>query len=138
LTGLDLDAFERTIKKFPVKAIVVIPNFNNPLGGCMPDESKRSWWIFATREKIPLIEDDTYGELYFGKSRPRPCKFYDTRGWVMYLLFIVQVTGTRLSRGMDHSGKFTETAKQIKRYQNISSPTLTPGNDGAFSSIWPL
>ena len=37
-----------------------------------------------TKHNIPLIEDDIYGELYFGKNRPRTCKYYDTKGLVMH------------------------------------------------------
>ena len=33
ITGLDLDCFQQVIKKSSIKACVVIPNFNNPLGG---------------------------------------------------------------------------------------------------------
>ena len=36
IDGFDIDCFEEAIRKFNIKACVVIPNFNNPLGGCMP------------------------------------------------------------------------------------------------------
>ncbi|MEI9959343.1 MAG: PLP-dependent aminotransferase family protein [Ferruginibacter sp.] len=41
--GLDLVALQKAIKKYPIKACVAVPNFNNPLGTCMSDEIKRSW-----------------------------------------------------------------------------------------------
>ncbi len=54
-TGLDLDCLQKAIKKFSIKACVVVPNFNNPLGSCMPDENKKKLVGIITRHNIPLI-----------------------------------------------------------------------------------
>ncbi len=123
--GLELDALQAALKKFPVKAIVTIPNFNNPLGGCMPDENKQKLVELITRYKIPLIEDDIYGELYFGKKRPRTCKSYDTRGWVMHCSSLSKSLAPGYRIGWILPGRFLDQVKQIKRMLNISSPTLT-------------
>jgi len=125
ITGLDLDSFQQAIKKSSIKALVVIPNFNNPLGGCMPDENKKRLVEIITKNNIPLIEDDIYGELYYGKKRPRTCKYYDTKDMDMdcYSLSKSLAPGYRI--GWTMPGKFLEQVKQIKRIHNISSPTLT-------------
>jgi hypothetical protein len=36
------------------------------------------------RHVVPLIEDDVYGELYFGKQRPGLTKSHDGAGLVMH------------------------------------------------------
>jgi DNA-binding transcriptional MocR family regulator len=123
--GIELDCLEKVIKKFPVKAIVVIPNFNNPLGGCMPDENKKKLVDIITKHNIPLIEDDIYGELYFGKTRPRTCKYYDSRGLVMHCSSLSKSLTPGYRIGWTIPGKFLEQVKEIKRIHNISSPTLT-------------
>jgi DNA-binding transcriptional MocR family regulator len=125
VTGLELDCLEEAIKKFPIKACVVIPNFNNPLGGCMPDENKKKLVELINKKNIPLIEDDIYGELYFGRNRPRTCKFYDTKGLVMHCSSVSKSLTPGYRIGWVIPGKFIEQVKQIKRIQNISSPTLT-------------
>ncbi|MBC7874575.1 MAG: PLP-dependent aminotransferase family protein [Ferruginibacter sp.] len=125
VTGLDLSCLQQAIKKFPIKACVVIPNFNNPLGGCMPDENKKKLVELVTRHNIPLIEDDIYGELYFGRNRPRTCKYYDTKGMVMYCSSLSKSLSPGYRIGWTIPGKFLEQVKQIKRIHNISSPTLT-------------
>ena len=125
VTGLDLDSFQQAIKKFTIKACVVIPNFNNPLGGCMPDENKKKLVDIITKNNIPLIEDDIYGELYFGKNRPRTCKYYDTKGMVMHCSSLSKSLSPGYRIGWVIPGKFMEQVKQIKRIHNISSPTLT-------------
>lgn len=125
VAGLDIDCLEKAIKKYPVKACVVIPNFNNPLGGCMPDANKKRLVELITKNNIPLIEDDIYGELYFGKSRPATCKYYDTKGMVMYCSSLSKSLAPGYRIGWTIPGKFLEQVKQIKRISNISSPTLT-------------
>src|SRR5882757_2391695 len=84
LAGVDPGRLEALIDQFPVKACVFVPNFSNPLGSCMPDEKKKTLVELLTRHRIPFIEDDIYGELYFGRHRPRNCKSYDKEGWVLY------------------------------------------------------
>lgn len=124
-TGLDLDCLQKAIKKFSIKACVVVPNFNNPLGSCMPDENKKKLVGIITRHNIPLIEDDIYGELYYGKSRPATCKLYDTKGLVMHCSSLSKSLSPGYRIGWTIPGKFLEQVKQIKRINNISSPTLT-------------
>ena len=36
------------------------------------------------RREIPLIEDDIYGDIYFGRERPRPFAAFDRAGRVIY------------------------------------------------------
>ena len=115
VTGLESGLFEKVIKKFPIKACVVIPNFNNPLGGCMPDENKKKLVEIITKHNIPLIEDDIYGELYFGKNRPRTCKYYDTKGMVMHCSSLSKSLAPGYRIGWTIPGKFLEQVKQIKR-----------------------
>lgn len=124
-TGLDLSCLEKAIKKFTIKAVVCVPNFNNPLGSCMPDESKKALVTLVTKHNIPLIEDDIYGELYFGRSRPKTCKYFDKEGMVMHCSSLSKSLAPGYRIGWILPGKFFEEVRQIKRIQNISSPTLT-------------
>lgn len=123
--GIDLNALQKAIKKYTIKACVAVPNFNNPLGTCMTDENKKKLVELVTGNNIPLIEDDTYGELFFGKSRPRACKYYDTKGLVMYCSSLSKSLAPGYRIGWTIPGKFVDDVKQLKRVQNISSPSLT-------------
>ena len=125
ITGPDLDSLERTIKKFPIKACVFIPNYNNPMGSCMPDDQKKKLVGIITKNNIPLIEDDIYGELYFGKDRPRTCKYFDTKGLVMHCSSLSKSLTPGYRIGWALPGKFIDEVKQMKRIHNISCPTIT-------------
>ena len=124
-TGMDLDSLRRALKKYAVKAVIATPNFNNPLGSCMPDDNKKKLVELVTAYEIPLIEDDIYGELYFGKKRPRTCKYYDKEGWVMHCSSLSKSLAPGYRVGWVIPGRFFDEVKQVKRMQNISSPTLT-------------
>lgn len=125
VSGPDLSYLEKSIKKFNVKAIVSVPNFNNPLGSCMPDATKKRLVSLITTYKIPLIEDDIYGELYFGKKRPKPCKYYDREDWVMHCSSLSKSLAPGYRVGWVIPGRFFEKVKDLKRIQNISSATIT-------------
>ncbi|MEO6490702.1 MAG: PLP-dependent aminotransferase family protein, partial [Ferruginibacter sp.] len=125
VNGIDLPYLQKALKKFPIKACVFVPSFNNPFGSCLPDEHKKKLVEIITRHNIPLIEDDIYGELYFGKNRPKTCKYYDTKGLVMYCSSISKSLSPGYRIGWTIPGKFFEQVRQIKRIHNISSPTIT-------------
>ena len=124
-TGLDIDCLEKSIEKFNIKACIVTPNFNNPSGSCMPEENKKRLVEVITKYNIALIEDDIYGELYFGRSRPRTCKYYDTKGLVMHCASLSKSLAPGYRIGWTIPGKFIEDVRQIKRTSDISSPSLT-------------
>ena len=82
-TGVDIEYLENAMKNVKVKACLFVPNFCNPVGALMPDERKKQLVDLLTVNNIPLIEDDIYGEMYFGKNRPKTCKSFDKNGMVM-------------------------------------------------------
>ncbi|MFL5789721.1 MAG: PLP-dependent aminotransferase family protein [Flavisolibacter sp.] len=134
-TGVDISQLESAIKKFNIKACVFIPSFCNPTGSCMPDENKKRLVELITRFKIPLIEDDIYGEMYFGKSRPKTCKSYDKEGWVLYCSSISKSLAPGYRIGWCIPGKFISKVQQLKMMHSITSPTLTQAAIAHFLSI---
>ena len=72
VTGLAIEALELATRHGQVKACILVPNFSNPLGSLMPENRKRELVELLARRNVPLIEDDIYGEFYFGRERPLP------------------------------------------------------------------
>lgn len=82
--GINLESLERALEKGSIRACVVIPAYQNPLGASMPEERKRALARLAERYKVPVIEDAAYAELYFGVNRLRSVKSFDRGGWVLH------------------------------------------------------
>jgi 2-aminoadipate transaminase len=78
---------ERTAGK-RANVVYVVPNFQNPTGQLISPEKRRGLLALAKRHDLLIIEDDPYGELYFGENEAhltRPIKADDTDGRVVYL-----------------------------------------------------
>lgn len=81
--GVDLAALAEAISRHDIRACWFMTSFQNPLGASMPEQKKRELVSMLQQRGIPLIEDDVYGELYFG-ARPKPAKAFDSRGSVLH------------------------------------------------------
>jgi DNA-binding transcriptional MocR family regulator len=125
LTGVDLDVLEGHLKGGVVQACLLVPNFNNPLGCCMPDSHKQRLVQMLETYQVPLIEDDLYGDLYFAPHRPLPCKAYDRQGWVMWCGSFSKTLAPGYRVGWVAPGRFYDALLLIKRYQAGCSPGLT-------------
>ncbi|MCP4720200.1 MAG: PLP-dependent aminotransferase family protein, partial [Desulfobacteraceae bacterium] len=69
-TGIDPSDFETAVSSNRIKACLLNPNFQNPLGSVISKKNKRSILNIANAWSLPIIEDDIYGDLYFGNKRP--------------------------------------------------------------------
>ena len=52
-TGLDLDALEAAIAKHSVRALIVTPSFQNPVGSCMTDAARARVVAMMSERDIP-------------------------------------------------------------------------------------
>lgn len=124
VTGVDLEVLAEALQKETVAAGIFITNFNNPLGFVMADADKARLVALFTQHRIPLIEDDIYADLYFGETRPKPLKAWDTEGWVLYCSSISKTLCSGFRVGWMAPGRFLEDVKRIKYYTNVSTPSL--------------
>lgn len=122
--GISLEALEFAIDHNPIRAVMVISNFNNPLGCRIPDERKKALVELLARHDIPLIENDVCGELYFGEKRPLVCKAFDTKGLVILLSSFSKDISPGLRLGWVAPGRFNSEVEWIKFTLSASSPTL--------------
>ena len=83
-TGVDLATLERALATKSIAACLFASSFNNPLGCTMPEDRKRALLTLLTRHGVPLIEDDIYGDIYFGAERPKPFMALDPEADVIY------------------------------------------------------
>lgn len=112
--GIDLNALEDAIKRHRPKACWLMTNFQNPSGSLMPDDRKKELVGLLSRHQLPLIEDDVYGELYFGDKRPMPAKAYDTEGLVMHCSSFSKCLAPGYRIGWVAPGRFAQQVERIK------------------------
>lgn len=122
ITGVDLDALKKVLPKLSACCFVV--NYNNPLGFQMPDDNKKELVKMLTEHNVPLVEDDVYGNIYFGAGRPKPCKFYDEAGIVMWVGSVSKTLAPGYRVGWVAPEKFKEKIIRQKLVQTVSSPSL--------------
>ncbi|ABA88843.1 helix-turn-helix transcriptional regulator with aminotransferase domain, GntR family [Syntrophotalea carbinolica DSM 2380] len=123
--GINLDVLSYTIKQNHVSACIVIANFNNPLGSLMPEEKKQELVSLLERNNIPLIEDDIYGDLAFGKARPNALKAYEQKGLVLHCSSFSKTLAPGYRVGWIAPGKFMQKLMQRKSLSNIATASPT-------------
>lgn len=123
-TGIEIDALKKALESKKVKLCLLISNFSNPLGSCMPDEHKKEVVRLMEKHNVPLIEDDLYGDVYFGNHRPKTCKTYDESGIVLWCSSISKTLAPGYRVGWVAPGKFKDKIIKTKRYHSISCATI--------------
>ena len=83
--GIDPDALEQAIRKHQnVKLLYLIPTFQNPTGITASLEKRRRIYEIAKKYRLPILEDNPYGELRFAGEEIPTLKSMDTDGLVIY------------------------------------------------------
>jgi len=122
--GLNLKKIEKTIEEHDVRAALFNPTFQNPLGFDMPSSTKEELVTLFADRGIPIIEDDVYGDLYFGESRSRPLKSFDRQGMVLYCSSFSKALLPDLRLGWTIPGKFREKVKRLKFNNSVACSQL--------------
>jgi len=123
-TGMDLDALARAIRKHSVRACITIPNGHNPLGFILDDERKKALVTLLTKHKVPLIEDDIYGELAYSGVRPKTAKAFDTEGIVLICSSFSKILAPGFRVGWIEGGRYGDDIRRLKFLNTLSSASL--------------
>lgn len=122
--GIVMGSLEDALAQHDVKACIFISNFHNPLGFAMSTTKKKKLVEFLSKKNIPIIEDDIYGELFFGKTRPTTLKSFDKEGLVLYCASFSKTLSPGLRIGWTMPGIFKETVGRHKLNTSVTSPAL--------------
>ena len=68
--GVQVDRLEALIAEHRPRFVYLIPTFGNPSGATLSLERRRRILELAVRTRTVIIEDDPYGDLYFGEAPP--------------------------------------------------------------------
>ena len=123
--GVSVDHLEKLTqhKKVKVKAVLLTPNVHNPLGSIMPSEKKRRIAQVMRRAKIPVIEDDTYGDLAFESPRPHCIKAFDTSGNVILCSSFSKTLAPGYRVGWIAAGRWHRLVNDLKHTGSLGTAT---------------
>ena len=68
--GVQTDALEKLIEEHKPKFVYLIPTFGNPSGALLSKERRLRVLEMAVKHQTLIVEDDPYGDLYFGAAPP--------------------------------------------------------------------
>ena len=125
-TGLSLEALELALQTQPrLKAVVVVPELQMPLGTRIPDEHKARLVELCAAHGVALIEDDSYG-LFVESSQPvRPIKAWDRLpGHVIYCEAFNKSMAPGLRQGWMNAGQWHGRVQMLKFARSRGTQTL--------------
>lgn len=122
--GVDLEKLEDKLKSCNVKACLLNPSYQNPLGFVMPTENRKKLVELLNRMEIPIIEDDVFGDLHFHEQRPPTLKSFDQKGLVLYCSSFSKTLAPGLKVGWIIPGRFLDRIMEVKSNLNLSSTKL--------------
>lgn len=113
-TGFDTEYFRKVCIENNIRALVVTPNFHNPTGIMMSDETKKELLNIAETYQLCIIENDMYSDLYFDKKRPRCIKSFDEKGLVIMYSSFSKTLAPGIRLGWLYAGNFYSGAEKAK------------------------
>ncbi|MBF0529437.1 MAG: PLP-dependent aminotransferase family protein [Deltaproteobacteria bacterium] len=123
--GVVLEGLSQALQKTKVKACLLMPNFQNPTGALMPEDHRQEVVSLLNEKEIPLIEDDIYGEMHFGKSRPGFLRTWDRKELVISCSSFSKTLAPGFRVGWLVAGrKISERIKRLKAGLSLASPSL--------------
>ena len=122
--GMDVEALARALQSHEIRACVAAANYANPLGSCMPDEAKLALVETCSEAGIPLIEDDTFGDLTHSLQRPKALKAFDREGNVLLCSSFSKTLAPGYRVGWIVGGRYQAELERLKFITNVATPTL--------------
>lgn len=131
-TGISLEALELAIRTYDnIKAVVVVPHLQNPLGSIMPETHKKRLVQLCASNDIALIEDDSYSALVHDGPPLTSLKAHDTSGNVIHCASLHKILAPGLRLGWMVAGRWQARVNMLKyaqtRYNDEWSQTIAAG-----------
>lgn len=124
-TGLDVEALDSVLKQGLRPACLLLSsNFSNPTGALMPDANKEALVKLCSHYNLPIIEDDTFGELSFNGNRPRTLKALSPYN-VLYIGSFSKVLAPGYRVAWLAGGRYTDDIRRCFGLSVFSIPMAT-------------
>ncbi|MBB3256715.1 DNA-binding transcriptional MocR family regulator [Paraburkholderia bannensis] len=128
-TGLSVEALEFALRQqageSQVKALVVVPHIQNPLGCVMQDAHKQRIVELCSEAGVAVIEDDPYRELVESDAPPRALKSWDTQGDVIHCTSFNKTLAPGMRVGWMAGGRWHSRIAMLKFAQSRLNEPLS-------------
>lgn len=131
-TGLCINDLELALANNKVAACIFMPRCHNPTGSSMSEENKIKLVELLGKLDIPMIEDDSLGELSFGSANGQPAKAYDNYDNVLYCSSFSKTLAPGFRIGWVSAGKHHLNIEKLKFGSNISTNGILQGAIGKY------
>ncbi len=124
--GMDVGQLERVLEREHPRFVVVTPNFQNPTGATLPLPARRKLLEAAARARVPVVENDAYGQLrYTGEPAPA-LKELDDRGGTVLLRSFSKISFPGLRVGWALGPKpLIDRLRQAKEASDLHTDQLS-------------
>ncbi|MGO4777476.1 PLP-dependent aminotransferase family protein, partial [Lysobacter sp. 2RAB21] len=122
--GIDPAQLRELLERHAVRAALLVPNFNNPLGSLTSEASKREIVAACAAHGTALIEDDLYGELAYSGERPSPLRRYDDGEHVVTCGSYSKMLAPGLRVGWMLGGRRRSELLRTKSFSTVATATL--------------
>lgn len=119
--GITEAALREVLDAHAVSACWFMSSFQNPLGATVPDAERPKIVQLLAERDVPLIEDDVYGELYFGARAPRPYKSFDQHGLVLHCSGYAKTLAPGWRVGWVAGGRYAQTLQRLKTMSSLAT-----------------
>lgn len=97
--GMSVSVLEKIVKKESIQLVLTNPNFQNPTGTTMTLTRRKKLIELCQRYRIPIIEDDVFGQLSFHLLSPYPLLKELAPQSVIYIGSLSKILGSRMQLG---------------------------------------
>jgi len=123
-SGIDATRVSELLERHAVRAAVLVPNFNNPIGSLTGDDDKRALLAACAAHGVVVIEDDLYGELAYSGVRPAPLRAFDHDGAVITCGSYSKMLSPGLRVGWALGGRWASALLRAKCFSTVATATL--------------
>lgn len=131
--GIDTEDIENLLMKGARPAFIyTIPTGHNPLGNTISRENQQRLIELARRYRVPILEDDAYGHLYYDGQGASPLRALDDQ-WVFYVGSFSKILAPALRIGwVVVSDELSEKLSVVKHASDMDVASLAQRATAAF------
>jgi 2-aminoadipate transaminase len=136
--GVKVDELEKLIVQHKPKFVYLIPTFGNPSGAMLSLERRKRVLELAVQHETLIVEDDPYGDLYFGEKPPPSilslCSHQPgAREWVAHCGSMSKVLSPGLRVGwMIAQPELLAKATMCKQFSDAHTSTFAQATAGEY------